>query len=215
MHPSYWVLITHATSFPAIFIFLWSYKRRGDHESLFIFIKFVFCVTFSLFYHTYHVSGFSTVEDDHALWTLLDGYSSTGLIFSTTLYGLRVRPPYYYITSYVVDTIILFLYLFENTWFLITWLLVLACLVVFILKWRTVYRYVLRFPCCSSMTVVFGIAASIFFTKASQSDMDQYIVYHSLWHCFIFFTAACGSVLRFKLDEQLYPVHRREQLDSI
>lgn len=215
MHPSYWVLITHATSLPAIFIFLWSYKRRGDYESLFIFIKFVFCVTFSLFYHTYDVSGIPTVADHQETWTLLDGYSSTSLIFSTTLYGLRVRPPYFYHVSYGVETTVLVLHLFENTWFLITWLLVLSCFIVFILKWRTVYRYILRFTCCSLMTVVFGIAASVFFTKAVHSDTEQYIIYHSLWHCAIFGTAACGSLLRYKLDEQLYPVQRRAQLDSI
>ena len=42
-----------------------------------------------------------------------------------------------------------------------------------------------------------------------------YIKYHSLWHCFVFSTAGFASLLRYKLDEQLYPIRRREQLDSI
>ena len=44
---------------------------------------------------------------------------------------------------------------------------------------------------------------------------EIYIIYHSLWHCFVFSTAGFGSLLRYKLDEQIHPVHRRAQLDSI
>ena len=45
---------------------------------------------------------------------------------------------------------------------------------------------------------------------------DSYIKFHSLWHCFIFATAGFSSLLRYNLDEQLYPIrNRREQLDSI
>jgi hypothetical protein len=45
---------------------------------------------------------------------------------------------------------------------------------------------------------------------------NTYIKYHSLWHCFIFLTAGTGSLLRYKLDEELYPIlNRREQLESI
>ena len=45
---------------------------------------------------------------------------------------------------------------------------------------------------------------------------EVYIKYHSLWHCFVFSTAGFAGLLRFKLDEQLYPIrNRRDQLDSI
>ena len=45
---------------------------------------------------------------------------------------------------------------------------------------------------------------------------DQtYIKFHSLWHCFVFSTAGFASLLRYKLDEQLYPMNRRDHLDSI
>jgi len=211
MDASYWILITHIVSLFPIFVFLWSYKQRKDAESMFIFLKFIFCVTFSLFYHTEHVGGVETVGG-YSIWTLLDGYSSTSLIFTTTLYGLRVRPPQYYITSYVIDTIILILYLFNNTWLLITWLLILSCFTVGIFKWRTVYRYILKYPCWSGATIVLGITAATFYSVAQETE---YIIYHSAWHCFIFLTAGCGSMLRYKLDEELYPIQRRQQLDSI
>ena len=45
---------------------------------------------------------------------------------------------------------------------------------------------------------------------------EVYIKYHSLWHCFIFLTSGFASLLRYKLDEELYPIfNRREQLNSI
>ena len=212
MDRAYWVLITHAASLPAIFIFLWSYKQRKDAESLFIFLKFIFCVTFSLFYHTRHVSDMAIDEHHRPLWALLDGYSSTSLIFSTTLYGLRVRPPHFYITANTVESVVLVLYLFDDMWFLTTWVLTLSCFVVLVMKWRTAYRYLLRFKCLSCCTLLSGIAAAGFFATARHSN---YIFYHSLWHCCIFMTAAFGALLRFKLDSMLYPIHQRGQLDSI
>ena len=42
-----------------------------------------------------------------------------------------------------------------------------------------------------------------------------YIKYHSLWHCFVFSTAGFAALLRYKLDEQIHPIRRRQQLDSI
>ena len=176
-----------------------------------IFLKFIFCVTFSLFYHTRHVSEIA-MEEHRPLWALLDGYSSTSLIFSTTLYGLRVRPPHFYITANTVESFVLVLYLFDDMWFLVTWVLTLCCFVVVVLKWRTVYRYVLRFKCLSFCTVLSGTSAAAFFAAARNSN---YIFYHSLWHCCIFTTAAFGAMLRYKLDSMLYPIHVRDQLDSI
>ena len=45
---------------------------------------------------------------------------------------------------------------------------------------------------------------------------DIYVKFHSLWHCFVFLTAGFAALLRYNLDEQLYPmVNRRDALDSL
>ena len=45
---------------------------------------------------------------------------------------------------------------------------------------------------------------------------EIYIKYHSLWHCFVFLTSGFGALLKYNLDEQLYPmVNRRDTLDSL
>ena len=68
------------------------------------------------------------------------------------------------------------------------------------------------------MGVGSGISALIMYMIAynSWSSDEIYKIYHSLWHCFIFTTAGFGALLRFSLDEILYPImNRRDQLDSI
>jgi hypothetical protein len=213
---AYVLLITHSAALFPIGIFLWNWKNRKDVPSILMVIKFIFCVTFSLIYHSYNINDIPTVSEHEDLWTLLDGYASTSLIFTTTLYGLRVREPQFYVTANAFDTIILVIYLFDSVWFLTTWALVLSCSVIFIFKWKTVYRYLKKYYYICFFTLVFGVTAAINFAIAVQNQYNkQYILHHSLWHCFIFFTAGCGSLLRFKLDEELYPINRRNTLDSI
>ena len=213
---SYWVLITHSVALFPISIFLWSWKQRKDPASIFMLLKFIFCVTFSLFYHTYDVADIESITKNKPMWILLDGYASTSLIFTTTLYGLRVRPPQFYITSNAVETIILSLYLFIDLWYIITWLLVLACTIICIFKWKTLYRYVLKFYYLTFFTIVFGITATITFCIAVETSRhEEYIKFHSLWHCFIFSTAGCAGILRYKLDSELYPLNTRNTLNSI
>ena len=85
------------------------------------------------------------------------------------------------------------------------------------IKWRTIWRYLLRFKCLSFLFLSSGITAIIMYSIARKEWYnDVYIKFHSLWHCFVFSTAGFAALLRYKLDEQLYPmINRREQLDSI
>jgi len=183
-------------------------------------IKFLYCVTYSLLYHSYHsLNEQITTDFDHSNWALLDGYSSTNLIFTTVLYGLRVREPQLYITSFAVESAVLVFYLWRELRVLITtWYLTVCSLAVAILKWRTIWRYILYFKCLSFLTISCGIVAICMFVSASNNwgDESSYVLYHSLWHCFIFATAGFSALLRYKLDERLYPVQNgRGQLDSI
>lgn len=214
---SYILLITHSAALFPISVFLWSWKNRKEACAILMIIKFVYVVTFSLIYHSYDVKTIPSISDHSDIWTLLDGYASTSLIFTTTLYCLRVREPQFYITENAFDTLILVIYLYDSIWFLTTWALVLSCSIIFIFKWKTVYRYIIKFYIISLLTLICGIGAAINFTIAVQNQFNQtYIFHHSLWHCFIFTTAGFGAVLRYKLDEELYPmVNRRDQLDSI
>ena len=110
----------------------------------------------------------------------------------------------------------LVIYLFDSVWFLTTWVLILSCSVIFVFKWKTAYRYLIKYYFVSFFTIICGIAAAINFTIAVQNQLNNtYIFHHSLWHCFIFSTAGFGSLLRFKLNEELYPINRRNTLDSI
>jgi len=220
---AYWLLTTHGLAFFPIGVFLWSWKQRKDPAAIFMLIKFLYCVTFSLLYHSHQSLGNKkfTTDIDYDNWALLDGYTSASLIFTTVLYGLRVRSPQFYITSFAVENVVLIF----NLWYTVfinylitTWYLTVCSLIVLILKWKTAWRYLFKFKCLSFLTVSCGIVAIIMFATASDNwhHEELYIKYHSLWHCFIFSTAGFAGLLRFKLDEELYPIrNRREQLDSI
>ena len=219
---AYWLLTTHCFAIFPIGIFLWNWKRRRDTPSIFMLIKFLYGVTYSLMYHSHHSLGDNkiTTEFDYDNWALLDGYSAASLIFTTVLYGLRVREPQFYITSFAVENIVLVFYLWYNQFqnmLITTWYLSICSFIVLVMKWRTPWRYLIKFKFLSFLTIASGIVAAAMFLAASENWGNQkYIMYHSLWHCFIFLTAGFSSLLRFKLDEELYPIlNRREQLESI
>ena len=219
---SHWLLTTHSVALFPMGVFLWNWKMRKDTSSIFMFIKFLYGVTFSLLYHSHHSlpkEQVFTTDYDYDNWALLDGYACSSLIFTTVLYGLRVREPQFYITSFSVENIVLIVYLWENLNrdIIITWYLSICSFIVIIIKWRTIWRYLLRFKILSFLFCICGILAIIMYSIAVKHWYnDTYIKFHSLWHCFVFSTAGFASILRYKLDEQLYPiVNRRDQLDSI
>lgn len=218
---AYWLLTTHGVALFPIGVFLWTWKRRKDMASIFMVIKFLYGVTFSLLYHSHHVLGDDkfTNDYDYDNWALLDSYAASSLIFTTVLYGLRVREPQFYITSFAVENIVLVVYLWGNLnqALIITWYLSVCSTIVCILKWRTMKRYLLRFKIYSFLLISCGISAIVMYTIAVKHWYnDIYVKFHSLWHCFVFLTAGFAALLRYNLDEQLYPmVNRRDALDSL
>jgi len=218
---AHWLLTTHAVALFPMGVFLWSWKQRKDTSSIFMLIKFLYGVTYSLLYHSHHSlpnDEVFTTDYDYDNWALLDSYASGSLIFTTVLYGSRVREPQFYITSFAVENIVLIVNLWEylDQSLIITWYLSLCSFVVLIIKWRTIKRYIIRFKWLTIMTIVCGILATIMYCIAVRQWYNStYIKYHSLWHCFIFSTAGFAALLRYKLDEQLYPMNRRQTLDSI
>ena len=218
---SYWLLITHSAALFPMGIFIWNWKMRKDTPSIFMLIKFLYGVTFSLLYHSHHSlpeDQVFTTDYDYDNWALLDSYACSSLIFTTVLYGLRVREPQFYITSFAVENIVLIVYLWENLnqALIITWYLSICSFIIIIIKWRTVWRYLIRFKCLSFLFAASGITAIVMYCIAVQHWYNEvYIKYHSLWHCFVFSTAGFAALLRYKLDEQIHPISRRQQLDSI
>ena len=218
---AYWLLITHSIALFPLGVFLWSWKMRKDTASIFMFIKFLYCVSYSLLYHSHHSLGENkfTTEYDYDNWALLDSYASYALIYTTILYSLRVREPQFYITSFAVESLILVICLWKTLArsVLITWYLVICSIIIVIFKWKTLWRYILKFKILSFLTITSCISAAIMYSIAVKESYNQrYILFHSLWHLFIFSTAGFSALLRFKLDEELYPVfNRRETLNSV
>ena len=91
----YWLLTTHGIAIFPIGVFLWSWKMRKDPASIFMLIKFLYCVTYSLLYHSHESLGNNKItnEVDYNNWALLDGYSSASLISALDifLYDLSVN----------------------------------------------------------------------------------------------------------------------------
>ena len=62
-----------------------------------------------------------------------------------------MREPQFYITSFAVENIVLIVYLWEdlNQALILTWYLSVCSTIVTILKWRTIWRYLVRFKILS------------------------------------------------------------------
>ena len=211
-----WLLITHITSLFPIAIFIITYKYRNEPEALYMLIKFIFCVTFSLIYHAYDVENFYLDKSVESIWTFLDGYASTALIFTTTLYGLRVRAPKFYLIASFFEPFILTIYILKSLSYLVVWTLLLSCFIIVTIQWRTLYKYITNFKLISFFQITSIIlAAYSYFTAYPNGLNTTYVIYHSLWHCFVFISAGIGALLRYKLNNQLYPITRRHQVDSI
>ena len=178
----YWLLTTHLFSFFPIIVFLWSWKTRKESAAIFMIIKFLFVVSFSLLYHSHISLGDDriTTDYDYDNWSLLDGYSSSTLIFTTILYCSRVREPQFYITSSTVESIVLIFYLWWDLAILINaWFLTVCSIFVLVIKWRTIWRYLLKFKCLCFLTISCGITAVAMYLKAYpnfhnfQFDMED------------------------------------------
>ena len=217
----YWLLTTHLFAAFPIGCFIWSWKRRKDYVSIFMLSKFLYSVFYSLLYHQHQSLQTSlTTDSDYEKWALLDGYNCSTLIFSTVLYVCRIREPYVYIVSFTIENAVLIFHLWysliQST--ILTWYILISSIIIVIIKWKTIWRYLLYYKCISFMTIACGITALFMYLIASDNwtNDSEYIKYHSLWHCFIFSTAGFGALLRYSLDEKLYPmINRRDQLDSI
>ena len=92
----HWLLTTHSAALFPMGVFLWNWKTRKDTASIFMFIKFLYAVTYSLLYHSHHSlpeDKVFTSDYDYSNWSLLDSYAASSSIFTTVLYTLRVREP--------------------------------------------------------------------------------------------------------------------------
>ena len=140
-----WLLTTHSVALFPIGIFILSWKTRKDTSSIFMLIKFLYGVTFSLLYHSHHSlpsEEVFTSDYDYTNWALLDSYACSSLIFTMVLYGLRVREPQFYITSFTVESIVLVVNLWNNLnrEMILTWYLCVCSFIIAVIKWRTVWR---------------------------------------------------------------------------
>ena len=201
---TYLLLITHCSALFPIGVCLWSWKERKDSTSLFMLIQFIFIVCFSLYYHTYDIDEIITPSEHQKIWTFLDSYQSTALINMTLLYCLRVRPPIFYIISNVTNTLILIFVSFELN-ILIIYFKILISISALIVKWKTVYQYILRYYYTTFILIIFACLSLWFYIESFKANAETN-TYHSLWHLTIFTTAGCGVVLRYKLDSLLYPI---------
>ena len=212
-----WLLITHFSCLFPIGSLIWSYKVRKETESLFLISRFLYTLFFSLMYHSYHVDseGFINLHSDYQhIWTFMDSHQSSSLIVSTVLYCCRIREPWLYIISYGMDTFLLILYFF-NLYVIIIYLLIIITFITFVFKYKTIVRFLKFFLFTSILCIIFSIVSFYCYFYYSYGNNNEYILYHSLWHVFIFLSAASGIVLRFKLNNHLYPVANRPTLNSI
>ena len=224
----WWLIITHIFSMFPICVSMMSFKYRKDWESLFYCIFFIFNVAFSILYHTYHVPSIDKIEggnlsymdNQQYIWTYLDSKYSSWNMLITSLYTFRIRPPYFWVLVMFGGTIgeIILLqgshpHVFNRWW------LVCSCGSVVAFQYRTVIHFFKKQLKLTIAGIFFGFGALGWFLAAQPYWYGQEPgeTFHALWHAFIFTTAGCGSLLRYRLNSELYPIadEERERLESL
>jgi len=201
---TYWLLISQSTALFPISACLWSWKQRKELASLYLLIQFIFIVIFSLFYHTYDIEDIDTPPSQQGIWTFLDSYQSTSIVITTLLYCLRIRSPMFYIITNLINILMLIFISFDLHIVVIYFQILIFCMTL-IIKWRTVYRYILGFYYNTFFAIAFACLSLVFYIQSFKGNPDSNNI-HSLWHFTIFITAGLGIVLRYKLDSKLYPI---------
>lgn len=201
---TYWLLISQSTALFPISMCLWSWKQRKDPASIFLLIQFLFIVCFSLFYHTYDIEEIDTPASQQEIWTFLDSYQSTSIVITTLLYCLRIRDPMFYIITNLINILMLIFVSFDLR-IVVIYFQILIFSTALIIKWRTVYRYLLGFYYNTFCAFVFACLSLVLYIESYKRTSETNTI-HSLWHFTIFITAGCGILLRYKLDTKLYPI---------
>jgi hypothetical protein len=214
---NYIILVSHIVVLFPLGICFWKYKKTRDYKALYVSFQLFYTACFSVVYHTYDCENISKNWDPNRnnlkTWRFLDFVSARTVLFTNIAYTMRFKTEMFYILSH--GYMILFITLeFFSPNNINTFITVLLCILIVIIKIKTLYEYISNFWKHSVFTIGLLIGALYFFFEG----YIEYNTFHSMWHLLIFGAAGSACLLKTRLDD-IKPLRTvtiyREKSDSL
>ncbi len=198
---TYFLLFSHTMVIVPLGICFWKYKISRDYQALLVALQLLYTACFSVVFHTYDYSdvteGFDPKQKNYDVWMFLDYLSSRSVLFTNIAYAGRFKTESFYLVTHLGLVIFMLLELKAPT-DVTTFITILMCVLVTILKIRTLGLYFYYFWKHTLMTfVLLGVSLYCLFEASQKYD---YQLFHSFWHILIFSTSASACVLKHRLD---------------
>ena len=216
MNNNYQILFSHIIVLFPLGVCFWKYKKTKDYKALYVSFQLFYTACFSVVYHTYDCKiseNWDPSRNNLKTWRFLDFVSSQTVLFTNIAYIMRFKTEMFYILSH--GYMVLFIILeFFSPLYVNTFLTILLCILIAIIKIRTLYEYISNFWKHTVFTISLLIAAIYFFF---ESDIE-YTTFHSMWHLLIFGASGSACLLKTRLDD-IKPLRAvviyREKSDSL
>ena len=216
MTPRYLILISHIVVLFPLSICIWKYKNKKDYKALYVAFQLMYTACFSVVYHTYDCKEITNHWDPQRrqlkTWRFLDWLCSKTLIFTNIAYIMRFKTEFFYLLSHSYMILFLILEFFSPT-NVNTFINILLCVLIVIVKFKTFYKYILNFW----KHTLFAISILIAAIYCLMNGNDDYITFHSMWHLLVFGASGTGCLLKDRLDK-IIPIRQgiyREKSDSL
>ena len=204
---TYFLLFSHTMVIVPLGICFWKYKISKDYQALLLALQLLYTACFSVVFHTYDYSdvtdGFDPEQKNYHVWRFLDYLSSRSVLFTNIAYAGRFKTESFYFVTHLAMIIFMLLELKAPN-DVITFITILMCILITILKIRTLGLYFYHFwkHTCFSFLLL-GSALYCLFEASQKYD---YQLFHSFWHILIFSSSASACILKHRLDV-IRPMH--------
>ena len=196
---AYWLLTSHVLCVYPIIVCYLEYKAYKKIQSIYLLTNILLATLFSVMYHTkdYHLV---VIPNTAHTWTLLDRWESSALVVNTLLYSSNYRSNYFYVNSYVSNTLLMMLQLLSPE--ISLFMLYICCSLLALMKYKTYIYYICQQKLLTIVTAIFLILSITFFTLANVYN-QSYTPLHSAWHFCIYTTCGLCCTLRYRYNQFL------------
>lgn len=196
----YWLLTSHIFGlFPVVVTYL-DFKEHKKYQSLYMFFNYIAAILFSLLYHTRDYGNINEpIKSTNDVWILLDHWSASRLIVSTSFYLMSLKTEIFYVYIYFMGIILLIVKLLSPH--LLSFVNIFSCFFISMVRYKIVLKYFCNFPKTSVSFVLLILISTFFWFLGLQGN---YELWHSLWHLGVFTASGVGCKARNLLYRKYY-----------
>jgi hypothetical protein len=203
----YWLLTSHISGlFPVVITYL-DFKEHRKYQSLYMFFNNMAAILFSILYHTIDYGTVNEpIKSTNDVWILLDHWSASRLVVSTSFYLLCLKTEIFYVYIYFMGIILLIIKLLSPH--LLSFVTIFSCFFMSMIRYKIILKYFCNFPKTSISFVLLILISTFFWFLGLKGN---YELWHSLWHLGVFTASGIGCKARNLLYRKYYSNNLTDQ----